>query len=196
MSQLNTTTIRTKDGATDLTVATGNTSGPQIVVQAAGGNVAITNATSLTVGANAGINTTAHFIGNSSVNAVVNSSALVFNGSSGALQNAATAAISKGFTIVPNNIGTQSSGTLTPDPTLGNYQYYSGNGAHTLAAPSSDCAIDLLLTNGSSAGAITFSGFTVGSSTGSALTTTNTNKFIISIRRVNSISTYSIYALQ
>ena len=70
------------------------------------------------------------------------------------------------------------------------------NGAHTLAAPAADCAIDLLVTNGASAGAITFSGFTVGSSTGSALTTTNTNKFIISIRRVNSVATYSIYALQ
>lgn len=107
-----------------------------------------------------------------------------------------TATITKGFTVTPNNIGTVSSGTTTPDPANGNYQYYTNNGAHTLAAPSSDCAMDVLVTNGASAGAITFSGFTVGSATGSALTTTNTNKFIISIRRINSVSTYSIYALQ
>lgn len=107
-----------------------------------------------------------------------------------------TATITKGFTVTPNNIGTVSSGTTTLDPTNGNYQYLSNNGAFTLAAPSSDCAIDLLVTNAGSAGAITFSGFTVGSSTGSPLTTTNTNKFIISVRRINGTSTYSIYALQ
>lgn len=107
----------------------------------------------------------------------------------------ATNTISKGYTITPNNGGTISSGTFTPDPTQGNYQFYTNNGAHTLAAPSSDCAIDILITNGASAGAITFSGFTVGT-TGDVLTTTNTNKFIISIRRINLISTYIIKALQ
>jgi hypothetical protein len=104
--------------------------------------------------------------------------------------------ITAGFAVTPYSIGTVSSGTTTPAAANGNYQYYTNNGAHTLAAPSSDCAIDILVTNGASAGAITFSGFTVGSSTGSTLTTTNTNKFIISIRRINSVATYSIYALQ
>lgn len=112
------------------------------------------------------------------------------------LQPDEPATISKGFTITPYSIGTVSSGTTTPDASNGNYQYYTNNGAHTLAAPASDCAIDLLVTNGASAGSITFSGFTVGSSTGSSLTTTNTSKFIISIRRVNSVATYSVYALQ
>lgn len=105
-----------------------------------------------------------------------------------------TATISKGFTLTPNSIGTF--GSFTIDPSLGNYQYGTNNAAFTLTAPTSDCAIDLLVTNGATAGAITFSGFTVGSATGSALTTTNTNKFLISIRRINAISTYSIYALQ
>ena len=116
--------------------------------------------------------------------------------SSTVLTTGNTATITKGYSVTPNNIGTVSSGTTTPDPANGNYQYYTNNGAHTLAAPSSDCAIDVLVTNGASAGAITFSGFTVGSSTGSALTTTNTNKFKISIVRINGTSTYSIYALQ
>ena len=107
-----------------------------------------------------------------------------------------TAALSKGFTVSAYSGGTVSSGTFTVDATNNNVQYYTNGGAHTFAAPSSDCEVDVLVTNNGSAGAITFSGFTVGSSTGSALTTTNTNKFIISVKRINGTSTYSVYALQ
>ena len=114
----------------------------------------------------------------------------------GILEYGVTATITVGYTVTPYSIGTVSSGTTTPAAANGNYQYLTNNGAFTLAAPAADCAIDLLVTNGASAGSITFSGFTVGSSTGSALTTTNTSKFIISIRRINSVATYSIYALQ
>lgn len=112
------------------------------------------------------------------------------------LKSNASATLTKGFKVTPNNLGTVSSGTTTPDAANGNYQYLTNNGAFTLAAPAADCAIDLLVTNGASAGAITFSGFTVGAATGSQLTTTNGSKFIISIRRINGISTYSSYALQ
>lgn len=101
-----------------------------------------------------------------------------------------------GYTFTAFNAGTKSSGTFTPDGQVHNHQYATNNGAHTLAAPSADCDIDILYTNGASAGAITFSGFTVGSNTGDALTTTNTHKFLISIRRINSVATYSIRALQ
>lgn len=104
--------------------------------------------------------------------------------------------ITGGYKLTPANKGTISTGTLTPTAFDGNYQYYTNNGAHTLAAPADDCAIDILVTNGASAGTITFSGFTVGTSTGSTLTTTNTQKFIISIRRINAVATYSVYALQ
>lgn len=107
-----------------------------------------------------------------------------------------TSLVTVGFTITPLSLGTVSSGTTTPAAAGGNYQYYSNNGAHTLAAPTADCAIDIMVTNAASAGSITFSGFTVGSVTGSALTTTNGHRFLISIRRINAISTYSIYALQ
>lgn len=107
-----------------------------------------------------------------------------------------TSTLTKGFALTPNNAGTKSSGTFTPDPTLGNYQFYTNGGAHTLAAPASDCAIDILITNSGTAGAVTLSGFTVGASTGASLDTTNAHKFIISIRRINSVATYSIYALQ
>lgn len=108
-----------------------------------------------------------------------------------------TSTISVGFGITPYNGSTVSSGTYTPNPANGNYQYYTNNGAHTLANPTVDCAIDILVTNGASAGAITFTTFTVASgNTGDSLTTTNTSKFIISIRRINGTSTYVIKALQ
>jgi hypothetical protein len=103
--------------------------------------------------------------------------------------------ITGGFAVTPNNIGT-ASGTVTPNPLLGNYQYLTNAGAFTLAAPSSDCAIDILFTNGSGAGAVTFSGFTVNSFTGDPLTTTSGSKFLVSIRRINGTSTYLIKALQ
>lgn len=133
-------------------------------------------------------------------------SAILKANSGGALANATagsdymapgtTSTITVGFAVTPNNIGTVSSGTTTPAPASGNYQYYTNNGLHTLAAPTADCAIDILITNGASAGGIIFSGFTVSSNVGDALTTTNTSKFIVSIRRINSVATYLIKALQ
>jgi hypothetical protein len=113
--------------------------------------------------------------------------------SSTVLTTGNTATITKGYTVTPASIST---GSFTVTPANGNYQYVTNNGAYTITAPASDCAVDILVTNGASAGATTFSGFTVGVNIGSALTTTNTNRFIISVRRINSISTYSIYALQ
>jgi len=106
--------------------------------------------------------------------------------------------ITGGFNFTPANLGTISSGTLTPNPLTANYQYYTNNGAHTIAVPGSDCAIDILMTNGASAVIPTFSGsYTVASgNTGDALTATSASKFIISIRRINAISTYVIKALQ
>jgi hypothetical protein len=102
--------------------------------------------------------------------------------------------ITGGFLLSPANLSTLSS--FTVNPATGNYQYGTNNGAFTLTAPASDCAVDILVTNGASAGSITFSGFTVGSSTGSTLNTTNGNRFLISIRRIGGISTYSTYGLQ
>jgi hypothetical protein len=104
--------------------------------------------------------------------------------------------ITGGFRVTPYNGATIASGTVTPDTYNGNYQYYTNNGAHTLAAPANDCAVDILITNGASAGAITFTGFTVGTNVGEALTTTSGSKFIISIRRINAVATYTIKALQ
>ena len=114
--------------------------------------------------------------------------------SAAVLTTANTATISKGFTLTPNSLGNITSFTI--DPTLGNYQYGTNHGAATWTAPASDCAVDILVTNDATAGAITFSGFTVGANVGDSLTTTNGHKFIISIRRINSVSTYIVKALQ
>jgi len=118
-------------------------------------------------------------------------------GPANVLFNNATANITVGFTTTPANGGTVSSGTFTPSGALGNYQFYTNNGAHTLAVPGSDTAIDILITNGASAGTISFSGsYAVSSNTGDTLDTTNGHKFIISIRRINGTSTYTVKALQ
>jgi hypothetical protein len=100
-----------------------------------------------------------------------------------------------GFNVTPVNLGTVSSNT-TLNALQGNYQYMTANGAFQLIAPTTDSAIDLLITNGTAAGTITANGFTVSASIGDAMTTTNTNKFIWSIRRINGVSTYIIKALQ
>ena len=120
-------------------------------------------------------------------------------GAAGALITANnTNNFTKGFTVTPNNIGTPAaSSTVTPDPALGNYQYLTNNAAFTLAAPSSDCAIDILVTNGSTAGAITLSGFTAPSGGGGdTYATTNANRYLLMIRRINSVATYAWKALQ
>lgn len=103
--------------------------------------------------------------------------------------------ITGGYRLTPHDLSTIAS-SFTPDPANGNYQYGTNNSAITWNAPANDCAIDILVTNGASAGAITFSGYTVSSNTGDALTTTNGHKFIVSIRRINGVSTYVKKALQ
>jgi len=87
-------------------------------------------------------------------------------------------------------------GSITLDPGDRPLQYITNNGAFTITAPANDGSLLLLVTNGASAGAITFSGFTVSSSVGDALTTTNAHNFVISVVRINGVATYTIKALQ
>jgi hypothetical protein len=102
--------------------------------------------------------------------------------------------ITGGVRFTAFNLGNTSGATITPNPLNGNYQYCVNNGSPTaFNAPSSDCAIDILISNTTGAGAITFTGYTVVSgNAGDALTVTTTARFIMSIRRINSISTYVI----
>ena len=91
---------------------------------------------------------------------------------------------------------TQAAGNLTIDCGARPLQYITNSGAWTLTAPANDGSCILLVTNDGSAGAITFTGFSVGTNTGDALTTTNTDKFSIHIWRVHGTSGYRIAAHQ
>ena len=104
--------------------------------------------------------------------------------------------VSGGARVTSFSIGTVTTGTTTIDTGNGPLQFFTNGGASTLAAPSHDGSCVVEMTNNSGAGAITFSGFTVGANTGDALTTTNTSIFNIYITRINGTSTYTIKALQ
>ena len=117
----------------------------------------------------------------------------ITTGGNAVLSTAGNATITGGFRITSFNLGNTSGATITPNALSSNYQYASNNGAGTIAAPTADCAIDILLQNTTGAGAITFTGFTVvAGNIGDPLTTTTTAKFIISIRRIIGVSTYII----
>lgn len=104
--------------------------------------------------------------------------------------------LSGGANVTSFSIGTVSSGTTTIDCGKSPLQFLTGNGAFTFAAPANDGSCDVLITNGASAGAVTFSGFTEGSNTGDALDTTNAHKFLVAVVRINSISHYLVSAYQ
>lgn len=107
--------------------------------------------------------------------------------------NIADQTVSGGANVTSQSLTT---GSITVDCGSRPLQFITNGGAFTITAPASDGSCILLVTNNGTAGAITFSGFSVGSNTGDPLTTTNTNKFMIQIIRINSISTYAVKALQ
>lgn len=81
-------------------------------------------------------------------------------------------------------------GTVTLDPGARPLQYGTNTGAVTIAAPANDGSAAMLITNSASAGAITFSGFSVGSSTGDTYATTSGNKYTLFYWRINGTSGY------
>lgn len=103
-----------------------------------------------------------------------------------------------GYTASAYSAGTKSSGTFTPDPALGNFQYATNGGAHTLGVPAANCTMVILYKNNASAGAVTTSAFTVVD--GDSLSTTNGDEFFLYITRINdgstSFSLLSVKALQ
>lgn len=104
--------------------------------------------------------------------------------------------LSGGANVNPFSIGTVSSGTTLIDCGQSPLQFMTNNGASIIAAPTIGGSCIIYVVNGASAGAISFSGFTVSSNTGDALNTTNGNKFFISIVRINGVSNYVVRALQ
>jgi hypothetical protein len=95
------------------------------------------------------------------------------------------------------NSASLSSGSITIDCGKRQLQYITNTGAFTINAPVYDGSCILSITNGSGAGAVTFSGFTTSNSgKGDSLTTTNGNKFFVFITRINGVSSYYVSALQ
>jgi hypothetical protein len=80
-----------------------------------------------------------------------------------------------GARVTEKDLGTISSGTVTPDPGDRPLQKYTNGGAHTLAPGSNVGAYLLTIVNNGSAGAITTSGWT--KVAGDSFTTTNGHKF-------------------
>jgi hypothetical protein len=66
----------------------------------------------------------------------------------------------EGFNAIPQNIGTITSGTVALAAVTGNKKFLTNGGAFTLAAPTTNTNIELIVTNNASAGAISLSGFT------------------------------------
>jgi len=110
------------------------------------------------------------------------------------LKSDTTKALTAGYTSTDYNAGTKSTGTFTPDPANGNFQYAVNGGAHTLAPPASSCTMIVQYTNNATAGTITTSGFT--KVTGATPGTTNGDDFIAFITRINGFSHLAWQALQ
>jgi hypothetical protein len=98
--------------------------------------------------------------------------------------------LTAGFAHTPDNDGTQSTGTYTPDQDGGNMKHIVNGGAFTLAPPTDDCCIIVQITNNASAGAITTSGFS--GVFGDAFTTTDGDDFICTIIKINGFSSLTV----
>jgi hypothetical protein len=101
--------------------------------------------------------------------------------------------LSGGANVIPRLLTT---GSQTINCGLCPLQYITNGGAFTLTAPVLDGSCVILITNNASAGAITFTGFTVSSNVGDLLTTINGSKFSLFVWRINGISAYRISAHQ
>lgn len=109
------------------------------------------------------------------------------------VRKAVSTTLVAGYSATSYDSGTKSSGTFTPDAANGNQQHCVNGGSFALAPPANATTILLEITNNSSAGAITTSGFTkvVGS-----FATTNGHKFICNIVKSKSYSLLQIQELQ
>lgn len=116
------------------------------------------------------------------------------------LATVADQTVTGGFIRTPLDLGTVTSGTTTVDCGARDTQKMVRNGAFTLAMGANLGKCVLHVTNGASAGAITASGFTVGSNTGdftlATLPTTNAAEFDIDLTNISGSKRYFTYAYQ
>lgn len=122
--------------------------------------------------------------------------ALIVAGNSVLLMSTSAQTFAGGAIITAQAGGTLSAGAYKPQCASRPLHYAINGGAFTWSAPDNDGVLDVLLTNGASAGAVTFAGFTVGSNVGDTMTTSLSNAYLVQIRRINSVATYTIKALQ
>lgn len=87
-------------------------------------------------------------------------------------------------------------GNLTVNFARNPIQYVNNTGAFTITAPTQAGSCIFTILNGSGAGAVTFTGWTVGSNTGDALDTVNGHRFSIMMWGVQGSYSYSVKALQ
>lgn len=86
-----------------------------------------------------------------------------------------------GFNEVPFSLGTPAPGsTITPNPSDNLKQTLTNNAAFTIAATAQVGDVELYITNGTTAGAIAFTGFTK-NFTGDSLDTTVGHEFLVII---------------
>lgn len=103
--------------------------------------------------------------------------------------------LTAGYTSTAVNDGTKSSGTYTPSPAGGNLKRIVNDGAFTLAAPTAagDYTLVIQVSNNSTSGVITLSGF---SSTTGTFTTGEDDNFFVYITKINGFTSLNIEALQ
>ena len=97
----------------------------------------------------------------------------------------ANQSISGGAVIVPHNLGTIGSGTLIANSGLGALQFLTNNGAFSIQAPINPGSLVIEVTNGPSAGAITFIGFNVSLNIGENYLLTSGYVYFLSIIKIN-----------
>lgn len=104
--------------------------------------------------------------------------------------------LSTGITAALVSDGTFSSGTYTPSPATGNFRGVTNNGAFTINAPTASGCYSMVIqiTNGTTPGAITLSGFT--KVLGNPFTTAAADKFVVYITKTDTVSFANVVALQ
>lgn len=133
-------------------------------------------------------------IANGGTNASVAATAIVNLGGMALLT---TGQVFTGGLVLPAlSLGTAAASTLTLVAGNPSLQAVTINGTAAFVAPSSNCEIDLWVTNAGSASTISFSGYSVGSNTGDTYDTTSGHRFIFQSRTANGSSTYAWKALQ
>jgi hypothetical protein len=111
-----------------------------------------------------------------------------------ALKASGAETLTGGFAATAIDLGTITTGTVTPVLTTGNFYKWINGGAHALAVPPGEGTAVAQVTNNGSAGAITTSSYT--RVTGDTITTTNGHDFFFFITVINGFSHLHVQALQ